>query len=112
GADEHDREVRDEQAEDEGEQHRDAESGARRATDRGDPQDLGARLGPDPADHPDPERRPGAVRAHLERLDMLVAVEAGLDEAPAVPDDVEHEHPAAAEAEAFTAAGAAIDGDA
>ena len=65
--DDHDERVRDEQADDEREHHRDAEAGPGRAADGGDDQDLRARLGADPVDHPDaeggPRRRTSSSRA-------------------------------------------------
>ena len=85
-ADQDDDEVRDEQADDEGEEHRDAEPGARGATDRGDEQHLGPGLGTDAVDHPDAERGSRAVGAHLERLDVFVAVDPRLEPTPPVAD--------------------------
>ena len=61
--------------------------------------DLRARLRADAVDHPDPERGAGAVRGHLHRVDVLVAVEPRLEPAPRVADRVEDEHPPAPEPE-------------
>ena len=67
--------------------------------DGGDQQGLRPGLRPDAVDHPHAERRPVAVRAHLQRGDVLVPVEARLEAAPAVAGAVEDEHPAAAQPE-------------
>ena len=58
---------------------------------------------------PTPNDVPRAVRAHLQRLDVLVPVQARLEEAPAVADAVEHEHPAAAQPERRHRRGVAIE---
>ena len=79
--------------------------GAGRAADGRDQQDLRPGLGADPVDHPDAERRPRPVRAHLERLDVLVAVDPRLEAAPGVADAVEDQHPAAAEPERLAGRG-------
>ena len=61
-------------------------------------------------DHADAERRARPVGAHLERLDVLVAVHAGLETPPCVADAVEDEHPPAPEPERVTGPGVAVDG--
>ena len=56
-------------------------------------------------DHPHSERRPPAVRRHLDRLDVGVAVDLRLEPAPAVADRPENEHPAALESKFGALAG-------
>ena len=62
-------------------------------------------------DHPDGERGARAVRAHLERGDVLVAVESSLEAAPGVADRVEDEHPSAPEPERLAMAGVLVERD-
>jgi len=53
----------------------------------------------DAVDHAHRERGLRPVGAHLQRLDVLVAVQPSLEAAPAVTDAVEDEHPPAAQSE-------------
>ena len=72
---------------------------------------MGAGLGADAVDHPDPERGLRPVLGGMDRGRVLVAVDARLERAPAVANEVEDEHPAAAEAELALAAKVLINGE-
>src|SRR4029077_2347144 len=102
--------VRHKESEDEREKDHDP-GDARDSGDAGEEQGLRAGLGADAVDHPDAEPRLLAVLRRGDRGRVLVAVDARLQRAPAVANEIENEHPAAAEAELALAAQVLIDGE-
>src|SRR5438552_925338 len=103
GAHDRDERVRQEQADDEGEEDHDP-GGPGDAGDPREEQRLRARLGADAVDHADAERGARAVLRRMRGGSVLVSVDARLQRVPGVAREIEDEHPAAAQPEVALAA--------
>src|SRR2546426_910682 len=110
GADDRDEGVRGEQSDDEREQDHDP-GDAGDAGDAGKEQRLRAGLRADAVDHSHTERGLRTVLGRVDRRRVLVAVDARLQGAPAVADEVEDEHPSAPKPELTLAAQVLVDGE-